>query len=185
MKHRLNMFLTVAVVFGLISSTGANTAVSFTGATDFDLSVAGSPASNSSIGDCFAVIGSNSTVTDLAFNQTSSEFTFTVTGASGTTGYMWCKIAEDLIPHKDTSKHVTVFLDGEAIEYMFTFDDGAWELYFEYNHSSHEVVISVPKQAPTFLGVELSSWAVMLAVGVTIAVVAVWWRRKQNPTATQ
>jgi hypothetical protein len=139
-----------------------------------------SPASN----DEFTILNTNSTISEPIFNRTTSEITFTVTGPAGTSGYVWCKIAENLIPHEDVNKNVKVLLDGNQINYMHTFDEGAWELFFNYTHSTHQVTISLPKENTTIFGIDSLTFAIALAVscvilGTTIAI----WHRKQKPMA--
>ncbi|MCW4019014.1 MAG: hypothetical protein NWF00_10120 [Candidatus Bathyarchaeota archaeon] len=181
MRRQSNACIAVIIVCGLILSSflgigNANGATS--GEINSDapwVTAADSPTPNEE----FTIIKTNSTISEPIFNHTTSEVTFTVTGPSGTTGYVWCKIAENLIPHRDTEKNVKVLLDGNQIYYMYTFDDGAWELYFEYNHSSHEVVISLPEQPWTLLGISPLAWVALIAV-VALTAVIVFWRRKQR-----
>ncbi len=144
--------------------------------------VADSPASNSD----FTILGSNSTISDPYFNQATAEITFTVTGPSGTSGYVWCKISENLIPHEDVSKNVKVLLDGNQINYMYTFDYDAWQLFFEYDHSAHQVAISLPSEKATIFGIDQLTFVLgFVAVCVVLGTVSVVWRRKQKSTATQ
>lgn len=129
----------------------------------------------------FAVLNSNSTYSEPILNQITRKVTFTVTGSNGTSGYIWCTISESLVPdHNDFSKQVAVFVDGNQTSYMYSFDDGAWELFFEYTHSTHEVVVSLPVEAG-FLGIDFSVWAAILVV-VCVLLVAVVWRRKRIDT---
>jgi len=73
--------------------------VTVQGATAFaDLAVVPYDAKN-----VFSVI-SNSTISALSFNSDSKELDFTVTGASGTYGYIDVFIAKTLIPNVDNAK---------------------------------------------------------------------------------
>ncbi len=143
---------------------------------------ADSPTPNSD----FTILGSNSTISDI--KQTTSEITFTVTGPTGTTGYVWCEIAENLIPHQDTSKNVKVLLDGTQINYMYTFDEGTWQLFFDYNHSAQQVTISLLPEKATIFGIDqLTFVAGFVVICVVLGTAIVVWRRKQKanmPKAT-
>ncbi len=57
-------------------------------------------------------VESNSTVSALAFNTTSSELSFTVSGPSGTKGYVKVSIAKSLV---ENVSDVKVYLDGERV----------------------------------------------------------------------
>jgi hypothetical protein len=139
---------------------------------------ADSPASNQD----FTILKSNSTVTEPILNRTTSEVTFTVTGPAGTSGYVWCKIAENLIPHEDVEKNVKVLLDGNQINYMHTFDEGSWELFFNYTHSTHQVTISLPKENTTIFGIDSLTFAITLAASCVIlgTAIAIWHRKQKS-----
>jgi len=106
-------------------------------------------------------VESNSTVSALAFNNTSSELSFTVSGPSGTMGYVKVSIAKSLVEHVSNLK---VYLDGSESEYSMTSVEDSWLLVFNYAHSSHQVVIN--------LGVivvsEFSSVILLLGLLVTL-----------------
>ncbi|MCW4010263.1 MAG: hypothetical protein NWF05_06535 [Candidatus Bathyarchaeota archaeon] len=183
MKRHSNAILAVIVTCGLLLacfSLAETVSSSPSGVSNSDVSwvtAANSPTPTAE----FTVLKSNSTLSEPIFNRTSSEVTFTVTGPSGTSGYVWCKIAENLIPHENVDKNVKVLIDGNQISYMHTFDDGAWELYFNYMHSTHQVTIGLPKEN-TIFGIDSLTFAVVLAalcviLGTTIAI----WHRKQKP----
>jgi hypothetical protein len=172
-KYTLNALLIAVVFCGLILPDASLAAVA-------DEPTPNEGASNSE----FAVLGSNSTLSEPIFNRTASEITFTVTGPSGTQGYVWCQIAENLIPHTDASKNLKVLLDGNQINYMYTFNDGAWQLFFNYTHSTHQVTISLPKETATIFGIDSPTFvAVFAAACVVLGMAVVVWRRKQKPTA--
>jgi hypothetical protein len=83
-------------------------------------------------------IESNSTVSKLAFNSSSAELSFTVSGESGTTGFVKTTIAKSLIS-KGTD--IKVYLDGNQLNYTVTETDESWVLLFEYSHSTHDVIM--------------------------------------------
>jgi hypothetical protein len=86
-------------------------------------------------------VESNSTVTSLAFNSTSSELSFTVTGPSGTTGYVKMSIAKDLLPNGENLK---VYLDGRQLNYALAENADSWLLTFTYSHSTHRLTVNLP-----------------------------------------
>jgi hypothetical protein len=134
----------------------------------------------------FTVLKTNSTISEPIFNRTTSEITFNVTGPSGTQGYIWCKLAESLVPYEDVSKEVKVLLDGNQINYMYSFDEGAWQLFFNYTHSTHQVAISLPKENPTIFGIDrLTFVAVFVVICVALGTTIVVLRRKQKPNQQQ
>lgn len=85
-------------------------------------------------------VESNSTISALAFNSTSLELSFTVSGETGTIGYVKVTIAKSLISN---IADVKVYLDGNQTEYSATSQDDAWILTFTYTHSTHNVTIDL------------------------------------------
>ena len=117
----------------------------------------------------FSVI-SNSTVSELVFNSTNKTLEFTVSGSSGTTGFTNVTIAKTLI--NDTNE-LTVYLDGTPINYTITSAEYSWIIHFNYNHSTHKVVLAL---ASTSLELPLASepagtrWMLfIIAGGIAIA----------------
>ncbi len=87
---------------------------------------------------------SNSTVTAFAFNSTSYELSFYVTGESGTTGYAKITIAKTLL---SDAQNLKVSLDGKQLNYILAQTEDSWILKFNYHHSTHQVSILLPKTA--------------------------------------
>jgi hypothetical protein len=85
---------------------------------------------------------SNSTVTAFAFNSSSYELSFNVTGESGTTGYAKLTIAKTILPDAQDLK---VSLDGKQLNYTLAQTEDAWILNFDYHHSTHQVSVFLPK----------------------------------------
>ncbi len=102
--------------------------------------------------DMFSV-SSNSTLSSLSFDSATSRLSFSVSGETGTTGYVQACIPKTLLA--DTSK-LQVSLDGQEIPYH-TFTQGeTWIITIEYTHSTHSVVMALgssatptPTQTPT------------------------------------
>jgi hypothetical protein len=112
----------------------------------------------------FFFVESNSTISELFFNSTSSELSFTVSGTSGTAGYVKFTIAKSLL---SSVQNVKVYLDGSQLNVAITEDADSWLLSFTYMHSTHHVRISLATNtATTLLGIEY--W---ISIGVIIIVV--------------
>jgi parallel beta-helix repeat protein len=106
-------------------------------------------------------VESNSTVSAIAFNSTSSELSFTVNGPSGTDGYVNVSIAKTLVGNVSDLK---VYLDGSESEYSITSVDDSWLLMFSYAHGSHQVVVNLI----VIVVSEFSSVTLLLGLFVTL-----------------
>jgi hypothetical protein len=138
----------------------------------------GSPNSNS-----YFQVESNSTITELFFNSTSSELSFKVTGPSGTTGYVQYKIAKSLLA---SVQNVKVFLDGSQLNVNITSEGNSWLLYFAYHHSSHNVVISLAEASESRFDGTLVVWiAVPVVFCAVLVATLVFWRRKRGLASRQ
>jgi hypothetical protein len=85
-------------------------------------------------------ISLNSTVSDLAFNSTSRNLSFTVQGLDNTTGYADVYVSKTLI---DDITKVETYMDGNPIDHTTTSSIDSWLLHFTYLHSTHMVVLSM------------------------------------------
>jgi hypothetical protein len=99
------------------------------------------PSSDQNAQDVFSV-SSNSTVSNLAFNSTSNELSFSVTGPQGTTGYLDAYVAKSLIG--DIS-HLKVYLDGNQQNYTVAAQQDSYIIHFTYHHSTHLVILNLGK----------------------------------------
>jgi uncharacterized protein YxeA len=110
---------------------------------------------------------SNSTISALAFNSTSLELSFTVTGETGTEGYVKVTIAQSLVPN---IADVEVYFDGNQAEYSAVSKDDAWILTFTYTHSTHYITVNL-KTAIT--GIPLDpTWIYIMTAVVVIALIS-------------
>ncbi len=100
-------------------------------------------------------VASNSTLSALAFNSTSKELSFTVSGDDGTTGFVDLSIAKSLISN---IADVTVNLDGKNLTYTATSAANAWLLHFTYTHSTHNVNVEL---GTTVIPEILPSWMIL------------------------
>ena len=120
--------------------------------------------------DVFSV-ASNSTVSDLAFNSTSNELTFTVSGPRGT-GYVDVYVAKSLIGDIST---LQVSLDGNQKSYTATSQGSSWVIYFTFGLSTHQVTVHLASKSvskisefPSLLVVLTVFMAVSLAIAVLV-----------------
>ena len=119
--------------------------------------------------DVFSV-ASNSTVSDLAFNSTSGQLSFTVSGPSGTTGYANVYISRSLV--NDTS-NIKTYIDGNAISYTVTSTDDSWILHFTYHHSTHEITINLNNASTSTLSITQLLQGVTYGAIISLSVVVV------------
>ena len=130
-------------------------------------------------GQSYFFVESNSTVSELFFNSTSAELSFTVSGETGTAGYVKVTIAKSLVSNVQDIK---AYLDGEKLEVAITSDQEAWLLSFNYMHSTHDVRISLAANAATttFLGIENWIWigAVVIIVVIGVGLLIYFKKRK-------
>jgi hypothetical protein len=87
---------------------------------------------------------SNSTLSSLSLNSTSNEINFTVSGPSGTTGYVRFLLSKSLL---NDPADVKVYKDGVLTNCTVTSVGDQTILYITYSHSSHEMRISLPEYA--------------------------------------
>lgn len=110
-------------------------------------------------------VESNSTVSDLAFNTTNSELSFTVSGPSGTVGYVKMAVAKSLVPNVTD---LSVYIDGNQTDFTASSTDDSWILYFTYTHSTHMVTValgnSTVPEFPTLLILPLFLITTLIAV---------------------
>jgi hypothetical protein len=129
-------------------------------------------------GNGFYFAESNSTLTSITFNSTSNEISFTVSGLSGTTGYVKFAVPKELVSN---IWGLRVLLDGRQLEHSAVLDGDVWLLMFEYSHSSHDVVISIPQSSSGDSAFPLASAAIIvLAFAAPLGFVALFRNRKKQ-----
>jgi parallel beta-helix repeat protein len=131
------------------------------------------PSPSNGIGKSIFGIESNSTVTEMAFDSAHSELSFTVSGPSGTTGYVEATIAKSLVPN---AENIKVYLDGKQLNYELTSTSDLWLLIFSYKHSNHQVRISLA--TTTFFGIEF--WIGIAAVVIAAISIGLLVRFKKH-----
>jgi hypothetical protein len=86
-------------------------------------------------------VTSNSTVSSLLFDSSTEQLKFTVSGQSGTVGYVQVCVPKALLPNSGDLK---VFLDGQDVTYQVLSKGETWIITTEYHHSTHNVVMALP-----------------------------------------
>jgi hypothetical protein len=115
---------------------------------------------------------SNSTLSSLTFNSTSHEISFNVQGPSGTKGYVRFMVSNQLVPNMEGMK---LLIDGQDAQCKIDSNDNFWLLTFNYNHSTHNVMIKLQSnQVPEFNNTIYS--LIILFVNITATSIVV--RRK-------
>ncbi len=116
-------------------------------------------------------VQSNSTITALSFNSSSSELTFSVTGPSGTHGYTQVILDKSLISRP---QNFQVGLDGEQLEYIMTDLRDSWLITLHYSHSTHEISMQLqPKPAAISLNQDDLLWVNLTIATICLALIAV------------
>ncbi len=113
----------------------------------------------------------------LATNQTSQSTTlsFTVTGASGTTGFGNITLPKNDVPYGTSP---TIYIDGQPAQSQgYTQDSNNYYVWFTTHFSSHQISITFtstsPTATPTSHGSQSSSLSeIIIATAVSVAVVA-------------
>jgi parallel beta-helix repeat protein len=111
-------------------------------------------------------VESNSTISDLIFDQNSGHLSFGVSGENGTTGYTRVTIAKSLII--DVTK-IKILLDGLEYNYTVTELNDSWVLFFTYNHSVHQVQVDLQAAIPEFPSFLILA---LFMIGTVLAVAA-------------
>jgi hypothetical protein len=126
-------------------------------------------------------VESNSTISELTFEPTSSELSFIVSGPSGTTGYVDAYVAKTLIGN---ISEVEVDLNGEEINHTTTSLDDSWLIHFTYQHTTHSVTINLGSIPGPFIEIPIEILVTMfLAPIITSAIIILYfWKKKQSLT---
>jgi len=112
-------------------------------------------------------VESNSTVSAMAFNSTSLELRFTISGETGTRGYVKATIAKSLVANV---ADLHVYINGSQTQYSVDSLSDAWVLTFTYSHSVHYVTIS---WNPVASGSQLDITRYIVVAAVVVLVIAI------------
>jgi hypothetical protein len=85
-------------------------------------------------------VTSNSTLSALAFDSTTMELSFTVSGPTGTAGYVNVNIPKSLV---NDITNLKVLIDNNEINFIAEEGDSVWLMSFTYHHSTHLVNIAL------------------------------------------
>ena len=110
-------------------------------------------------------VESNSTVSALAFNSTSSKLGFVVSGPDGTKGYVKTTIAKNLVSNPE---NIQVYLDGNELNYDVSSIVDAWILTFTYSHSTHQISIELSQENNDNLILGMEYWILIAIVVICI-----------------
>jgi outer membrane protein assembly factor BamB len=111
-------------------------------------------------------VTSNSTLSAIVYDSTNREFSFTVTGPTGTNGFVNANIAKNIVGN---AASMTISVDSNPTTYSVSSSEHSWLLYFTYPHSSHTVTISL-NTGQSFLGL---SFMDLVIIGIVVAVICV------------
>ena len=108
-------------------------------------------------------VTSNSTVSALSFDSVTSRLNFTVTGASGTAGFVDVGIAKSLIPN---SAGLRIYVDGSLVQHTVTSTSDSWLVHFSYTHSTHSVSVEMgqPVIPEFFSGLMLAALVIFVSI---------------------
>jgi hypothetical protein len=115
--------------------------------------------------DILFSVSSNSTITSLAFNSTTSELTFEASGPAETTGYVQATIAKSLVANPENIK---VYLDGNQLNYSVAAAEDSWLITFTYSHSKHEILLYLGSATTSNVPFNVD-YRVLLGVGIFLA----------------
>jgi hypothetical protein len=116
-------------------------------------------------------VTSNSTISEFAFNSTSKELSFTVSGPSNSKGYVNVYIPKSLI--NDVSD-LKIYVDENLVTYSSESQLDSWLVSFEYSHSAHKVIIKLiaASSNPDETPLDNIIYVVIAAAAIAVAVVA-------------
>ncbi|MFQ6075535.1 MAG: PQQ-binding-like beta-propeller repeat protein [Candidatus Bathyarchaeia archaeon] len=120
-------------------------------------------------------ITTNSSISNLAFNQPLKQISFNVSGLSGASGY--CNVT---IPIELLSGTFTVLFDGTSISYTLTQNSTHSSIYFEYTHSVQEIQIIGTTVIPEF-----PSIITMPLLLIALAILLIFLKKRINSTTCE
>jgi len=116
-------------------------------------------------------VTSNSTISALAFNSTTGELDFTVSGPEKTTGYCSVYIPTSLF---SDASDLNLCVDGNPLSYNIEYLGNSWIVSFNYHHSLHEVTMKINTADLTVPnGNQFNQWIPYGLIIVLSAVIAV------------
>jgi hypothetical protein len=122
---------------------------------------------------------SSASITGFSFNDEAYELSFTVNGTPGKVGFCNVTLPKELV---STSSNIKVYFDSQPIKFTTRENSTHYFIYFEYVHSAHKVIISLPRaptptatttSTPTPAHIGLSTEQIILIVIVVFIVIAI------------
>ncbi|MCW4001333.1 MAG: InlB B-repeat-containing protein [Candidatus Bathyarchaeota archaeon] len=110
-------------------------------------------------------VSSNSTLSALNFDSEADQLGFTVSGPSGTVGYVQICIPQSVMP---VVANLKIYLDGQEVPYHTYAENNAWIITTEYTHSTHSVVMALDGSSAPLIGDVSESMLVPILVGVVV-----------------
>ncbi|MCL4430279.1 MAG: hypothetical protein M1167_05960 [Chloroflexi bacterium] len=123
---------------------------------------------------------SNSTITQFAFNSTTSQLSFIASGPSGTQGYVNICVPKTLI--SDVSQ-LKAYVDGSQVSFNSESQIDSWLISFTYSHSQHRITMTVDSPIVVTDNGSSPQWlfyAVPIALVVGIAVVVLVFKSRSK-----
>jgi len=129
-------------------------------------------------GESVFSVTSNSTVSGFYFDSASNQLSFTVSGPSGTNGFVDLYVSKSVV--SDVS-NLKVSLDGNPLNFTTSSQGDSWHISFSYHHSTHTVNISLgsPKAKAPNQDLLLVTGAGS-AAAVAITVLVLHFRRRRT-----
>lgn len=126
-------------------------------------------------------VASTSTISSFAFNSTSGQLVFDVSGPSGTTGQVYVYIPKSLVPDVFA---LQVFLDETPLSYDTESIGDSWLVTFTYSHSTHAVTVNLNNTHSTPINVngfwQCATYGTIIALSLTVAVLLISKKRKNT-----
>jgi hypothetical protein len=135
-----------------------------------------------SAGNEFSIV-SNSTISNLAYNSTTKELSFSTNGTSGTTGYLYASIPKTLL---GDIQAIAVNIDGQPIACGSESHEDVWVICCVYGQSEHVFTMQLP--FVVMLNSQETPWipiaAIVIAVLIAIIAAIMTIRRRRRTAAT-
>jgi hypothetical protein len=120
---------------------------------------------------------SNSTLTDSTFNEAKKELSFTVTGPTGTSGYVNVSIPREMV---DKASSIKLTMDGTEVQFQLGQNASAYTIWFGYTHSSHHLVLSFGAAQSGDQTNSLLLPILAIVIVALLAISAVWILRRRR-----
>ncbi|MDR1991897.1 MAG: hypothetical protein LBQ98_00090 [Nitrososphaerota archaeon] len=113
-------------------------------------------------------VSSNSTLSALTFNSAQKEISFTVSGDTGTYGFVQICIPKTIMP---VVANLKVNLDGQTVPHSVVSEADVWIIILTYHHSTHTVTMNIDPESSLTQMLSLSFVEILLLVVIVLLVV--------------